>query len=261
VLGILHHVHGDLLLTETGYLLGSFLKILESTISFFYKNTPMVVVSQSTANELSKLGLPGENITIIHNGVDLPDETVSKTKYPQLIYFGRYKKYKGVEKILAVFKKINMEIPESSLVIAGKGTADSKLTTLINSHGLQGSVSQLGEVSDTEKNRLLGFSWVNLVASSVEGWSITTIESAHMGTPTIAFDVNGLRDSVISGVTGVLVSYNDLDSYFSELYNLIEDHSRLSQLSINAKNHAAQYTWDSAAEKFASLLGELEGVQ
>lgn len=258
VLGVLHHVHGDLLLGETGLILGSILRFLESTIPLFYRNTRFVVVSQSTASELCKLGIPEENITVIHNGIDLPDKAIPKTEHPQLIYFGRYKKYKGVEKILKIFKKIWLEIPDSSLVIAGKGTDHMELTALIDSYGLQDSVYQLGQVSDTEKNILLGSAWVNLVASDVEGWSITTIEAAHFGTPTIAFDVHGLRDSVIDGETGILVPYDDLDSYFTELYDLILDSSHLDRLSNNAKHHAHQFTWDSAAIKLASRIEDME---
>ena len=159
---------------------------------------------------------------------------------------------------LKYIKKLNLKIPDSRLVIAGKGTDNVELTALINSHGLTNSVHQLGQVSSTEKNRLLGSAWVSLVASDVEGWSITTIEAACMGTPTIAFDVHGLRDSVIDGETGILVPYDDLDAYFVELYDLILDSSRLDRLSKNAKNHAVQFTWGSAAEKFELLIEKLE---
>lgn len=260
VIGLIHHIHGDILLSETGPILGRILRYAESLIPFLYGDTPFITVSNSSKKSLTKLGVPEENITIIHNGITLQESTTSKTSYPQLIYFGRYKKYKNIESILSIFKKLNQDNPESKLLLAGRGTDHSDLANIISSFDLEHSVQQIGTVSESEKIELFGSSWVNLIASSVEGWSIVTIEAAGYGTPTVAFDVEGLRDSVQHMETGVLVPFGDEETFVNELGSLINDPTKLSEFSNNARNRAKQYTWDAAAERFLELITRGESI-
>lgn len=254
VIAIVHHIHGDVLYSETGPILGRILRFAESLIPYIYKNKRFIVVSQSTKTNLTDLGVKPENITVVHNGVEHTVTQIKKADNPQLIYFGRYKKYKNIDKILSIFKKVHSKYPETSLILAGKGTNHSVLTSNIASLNLKDAVQQIGSVSEQEKADLLASSWVNLVSSSVEGWSITTIEAARHGTPTIAFNVDGLRDSIKHNQTGILVPYCDEEQYLAELTSLIDDPDRLIELSIHAAVHASSYTWDIAFEQFNELL-------
>ena len=258
-LAIMHHIHRDLLIDETGPLLGRILGLLESLTLIFYKKTPFIVVSRSTKSELTKLGIPAKNITIIHNGADIQENTCQKSETPQLIYFGRNRKYKRIELLLKAFKEVNKRLPQTKLVLAGKGTDDLGLTGQIKQVGLEGSIFIKGAVSQEEKNRLLAESWINLLTSVKEGWSITTVEAGYHRTPTVAFDVPGLRDSVIDGETGVLVPDNDLEAYVSNIIDLINDQEHLQRLAENAKRRSQQFTWGNAADQFSKFIRDMEG--
>jgi len=50
--------------------------------------------------------------------------------------------------------------------------------------------------------------WIITSTSMIEGWGMTVTEAAACGTPCIAYDVPGLRDSIIDGRTGILVKKN-----------------------------------------------------
>src|SRR4029453_4086976 len=52
-----------------------------------------------------------------------------------------------------------------------------------------------GRVSEEEKHDLMARAHVHLAASVREGWGLVVTEAAALGTPTIAYDVPGLRDS------------------------------------------------------------------
>ena len=69
-----------------------------------------------------------------------------------------------------------------------------------------------GFVSEAEKIELLRRAWANLFPSPKEGWGITVVEAAACGTPSIASDSPGLRDSVRHGETGYLVPHGDVDA-------------------------------------------------
>ena len=66
-----------------------------------------------------------------------------------------------------------------------------------------------GFVSEEEKLALLRRTWANLFPSPKEGWGITVMEAAACGTPSLASDSPGLRDSVRDGETGYLVPHGD----------------------------------------------------
>jgi glycosyltransferase involved in cell wall biosynthesis len=62
-----------------------------------------------------------------------------------------------------------------------------------------------GKVSDHVKRYILSKSWAFVSTSMKEGWGITIIEANACGTPCIAYDVPGLRDSIVDGKTGILI--------------------------------------------------------
>jgi glycosyltransferase involved in cell wall biosynthesis len=62
-----------------------------------------------------------------------------------------------------------------------------------------------GRVPDEVKHDLMARAHVHLAASVREGWGLVVTEAAALGTPTIAYDVPGLRDST-RAAHGVLVA-------------------------------------------------------
>ena len=49
-------------------------------------------------------------------------------------------------------------------------------------------------------------SWVHVLPSRKEGWGLAVIEAAQHAVPTIGYrSSGGLTDSIVDGVTGVLV--------------------------------------------------------
>ena len=52
---------------------------------------------------------------------------------------------------------------------------------------------------EKEKAELYGSAWVNLTASSAEGWCLTVMEAATCATPSAALRVGGLPESIVDG--------------------------------------------------------------
>ncbi len=49
--------------------------------------------------------------------------------------------------------------------------------------------------------------WANVYPSPKEGWGISNIEAAACGTPSLASDAPGLRESVVNGRSGYLIPH------------------------------------------------------
>ena len=95
-------------------------------------------------------------------------------------------------------------VPEAVLDIAGEGDHREALEAEIAARGLGDRVVMHGHVSEELKAELLSRSWVNLTASSAEGWCLTVMEAAMYGTPSAALAVGGLPESIEDGRTGLL---------------------------------------------------------
>ena len=75
-------------------------------------------------------------------------------------------------------------------------------------------------MSEDEKIRLLRAAWANLFPSPKEGWGITVVEAGACGTPSLASDSPGLRDSVRHGETGFLVPHGDAEALAARMLEL-----------------------------------------
>ena len=117
--------------------------------------------------------------------------------------------------------------------------------------------SQIGFVDEATKLSLLRGAVANVFPSPKEGWGITVMEAAACGTPSIASDSPGLRDSVRNGVTGVLVPHGDVSALAREMLRLVNTPVLVESLGMAARRHAETLTWNAAADAVESHLTEL----
>jgi glycosyltransferase involved in cell wall biosynthesis len=253
---IVHHLFGTTAFQEASIPLAAATWMLEKPIPQVYRQTPTVAVSRSTANDLTKRGFSPQNIEIIPNGVDLSfysqDLIIPKSPTPLVLYLGRLKKYKRVDLVIRGFAEA--AIPNGRLIIAGQGDARPALERLVDELELGASVVFAGFVTEQQKRDLFRQAWVHALTSSKEGWGITNIEAAACGTPTIASDVPGLRDSVDHGVTGFLVPHADVGALAARLREIVHNTELRARLSAQATTFAQQFAWDKSADRMETFL-------
>lgn len=255
---LVHHLFGTTAFQEASLPLAAATWLLEKPIPQVYGRLPTVAVSESTAQDLVARGFARERIAVIPNGVDLtfysPSASSPKAADPLVLYLGRLKRYKRVDLIIRAFAPLAAQQPRARLVIAGQGDARPALETLVHELGLTGNVEFAGFVTEEQKANLFRHAWVHMLTSSKEGWGITNIEAAACGTPTIASDVPGLRDSIQDGVTGFLVPHGDVAALTSRLEEVIASLELRAHLSAQALLFAQQFAWDATVERMESFL-------
>jgi glycosyltransferase involved in cell wall biosynthesis len=90
--------------------------------------------------------------------------------------------------------------------------------------------------------------------SPKEGWGLTVVEAGACGTPVVAADSPGLRDSVRRDETGLLVRYDDDDALAAALVRVLRDAPLRERLGAAGIAWAARFTWpDCAARSLAAL--------
>ncbi|MEO6331981.1 MAG: glycosyltransferase family 4 protein, partial [Gemmatimonadaceae bacterium] len=230
----------------------------ERPLASLYGGHPFQAVSESTADDLAKRGIPRAMIRVIYNGVDAQRYTPDYSRraaYPAFAYLGRLKRYKRVDIVIRAFAQLN--VAGATLEIAGQGDYRPALEALGRSLDLGERLKFLGFIDEDEKVDLLRRAWATVLASPKEGWGISNLESAACGTPVIAGDSPGIRESVINGETGFLVPRSDVPAFAAAMRGLVAQPDLVRTLGEGGRRFAEQFTWERSADE---TLRHLEQV-
>ncbi len=264
LVGIVHHIHGHTLFKELPFIMAIYVWLLEFLLIPLYKNKKLISVSNSTKQELIKMGIPDKNIDVIHNGYDYNGYVIgndSKAKIPLIIYLGRIKAYKQLDHLIMAFKMVRNRIKNCKLKIAGKGEKKEKdyLKEIASNLNLDSSIEFYDDISEDEKFKLLREAWLFISPSMKEGWGITVIEANSCGTPAIGYDVPGLRDSIKHGYNGLLVEEGNIKGLADTIIKAIDNKELRKTLSINAIEWSDNFSWDKSADEFDKILRKYNG--
>lgn len=238
-------------------------KMFERIQYLSYRNTPFITYSKSTKDDLISMGIPPKNINIFSLGVDheryKPGE---KVDYPLFLCVSRLVKMKRTELVVQAMKIVCEKHPSAKLAIVGYGYDRKRLELLRNYLKLEKNVFFhdedilfFGKNIKDQKIKIMQAAWALIFPSVKEGWGMTVTECAACGTPTIATDVSGLRDSVVNGKTGILVSKNPTPVEISrEMIRLIEDKKLRKRMSLNAISWAKKFTWERSYREFSKII-------
>jgi len=248
---IVPHLFGTTAFAEASAPMAAIVWGAELPIPWVYKNAGFHAISESTRDDLVRRGVPSERVVVIHPGVDStgyrPDPATPHAERPTFLYLGRLKRYKGVEFALMAVAAARQARRDIMLDICGQGDDRPRLESLAKRLGLGEAVRFLGFVSEQDKRRLLRRAWAVVFPSPKEGWGITNVEAAASGTPALASDSPGLRESVQNGVTGYLVPHGDVPALADRMLALAADPSLVERLGRAARRFAEGLSWDTAA--------------
>lgn len=147
---------------------------------------------------------PIHNSRVIPYGLDLKSFPLITNKQDYLVYVGAISPNKGVELAIKVAKKANKK-----LVIAGKIRDETYFSQIIYPSLDNKQIVFVNELSDTERNELVGKAIALLFPSKWrEPFGLVMLESLAVGTPVIALD-NGAVQEVLDSSVGVIA--NDLE--------------------------------------------------
>jgi glycosyltransferase involved in cell wall biosynthesis len=199
VLALVHQVAREVWFYETLLplaLLGRF--VLEPLWLRTYRDVPTATVSTSSRRSLERYGL--RNVTVVPEGFSSKcyGSVPTREDLPTMIYVGRLSRNKRPHHVLRAFRRVRKAIPNAQLWILGSGPLERAL----QKHDHEG-VTFFGRVGEETKHKLLSRAHVWVLTSVREGWGLTVTEAASVGTPTVAYNVAGLCDSV-SASGGVL---------------------------------------------------------
>jgi len=264
VLCVMHHVHTAQFGVHFPAWMASVGRLLEGPAArLAYRRQACVAVSPSTVAAMrERLRWKGD-IYLIPNGAPVPPQSNGSLRAPtapagdtagqaaRLVWVGRLVAHKRAELIVPVAER------GFTVEVIGRGPDADALSAAIESAGdLAGAVRLRGFLSEEDKQAVVGESLLHLNTSQGEGWGLCVVEAAALGVPTVAYDVEGLRDAVHDGQTGWLVKDGEqLADVVERAAAELADPARREQVAAACRDWAAQLTWERSTARMAGLVG------
>ena len=258
IVALVPHLFGATVFQELAAPLAAAVWLAERPLGRVYRNVPFEAISQSTADDLARRGIPRDHVEVIYPGIDTKCYTPlpgSRAPKPVFAYLGRLKKYKGVHYVIRAFAQ--MRNKEATLEIAGAGDYRPQLEAIARSLDLGQRVRFLGRIAEPDKLALLRRAWALVFASPKEGWGITNLEAAACATPVVASNSPGIRESVRDGDTGYLIPHGDTTAMAAALDRIAESRELVERLGKAARSFAETFTWERAAGETAAHLSKV----
>jgi glycosyltransferase involved in cell wall biosynthesis len=166
---------------------------------------------------------------------------------------GRLVAHKRAERILPIAERLGRG--GLAVDVVGRGPESAALAADVAARGLTGTVQLHGFLPEAEKQAIVSRALLHLSTSQGEGWGLCVLEAAAAGVPTVAYDVDGLRDAVRDGETGWLVRDGELIEDVTErAITELADPPRRAAVAAACRAWAARFSWDWSAARMAALI-------
>lgn len=236
-------------------------RFIEPIYFLFYKRIKFWTDAQSTIDDLIAKGIKRSNCIAINCPVNNKSVNAlpKKEKVPTFIFVSRVVKMKGVEEVIRSFFYILRELKDARLWIVGDGDKNyiEELKEIMRSYSISTKVKFFGKVKDNKKLELMRKAHLLLHASIKEGWGLVVIEAASQGTPSVVYNVAGLRDSVKNEKTGIVLEENNAKEMARKTIGLIKSDKKYKDFQKNGVVWAKSLTWDKATKQSEALLNEV----
>jgi glycosyltransferase involved in cell wall biosynthesis len=253
---LVHHCHREQW-PVAGAVMGRLGWFVESKVSpRVHRRNQYVTVSLPSARDLTDLGVDPDHIAVVRNGLDeAPPHTLTlpRSPAPRVAVLSRLVPHKQIEDALHAIAELRPRMPGLHLDVLGGGWWEQRLVDHAARLGISDAVTFHGHVDDPAKHHVLQQSWVHVLPSRKEGWGLAVTEAAQHAVPTIGYrSSGGLTDSIVDGVTGLLV--DDHAQLVSRLEQLLSDQVLRDQLGGKAQARSGDFSWGQSAAAMRTVL-------
>ncbi|MEH1016102.1 glycosyltransferase [Micromonospora sp. CPCC 206060] len=232
----------------------------------------IIAQSQDEIQELVRMGIPREQMTVVPSGVNLTTFAPIGPAAPRtagrarVLSVGRLVERKGFQDLVRAMRLV----PEAECVIVGgppAGLVDDdpqarRLVELAGEHGLADRIRLVGAVPREEMPQWYRSADVVVATPWYEPFGLTPLEAMACGVPVIGSAVGGITDTVVDHVTGDLVPPRDPQALGHAIRRLLDDRIRRFAYATAALNRARQhYSWQRTAEQLTAVYTAVGAVR
>ncbi|MBD0833089.1 glycosyltransferase [Aestuariibaculum sediminum] len=204
--------------------------LAEKAEQLFVKPYKLLLIPMGVDNTFFKLSVP---------------KSINRASTIKLLSVGRLIPLKGHEFGVLVVKKLVDNGYNICYDIVGEGKEYLELKSLIDTLGLNDVIRLHGKQNQEFIKKCLDECHVFLMTSitdftgRAEAQGLVLAEAQAMGMPVVAFNSGGVKYSIKSNETGILVSEKNIDAMVSSIKELIETPEKYGKMSIAAIKHVS----------------------
>jgi glycosyltransferase involved in cell wall biosynthesis/O-antigen/teichoic acid export membrane protein len=246
VVTLIHQLAVDVWDSEMPRPMAALGRRVEPRLLRLYEDALVVTVSESTRDDLCRLGL--QNVRVIPIGRDEPPDLngVAKEDVPTFLFVGRLTANKRPDHALEAFRHILERLPEARLWIVGRGPMDEGLR-----EQLPPGAEMFGYLSRRDLYERMARAHCLLVTSVREGWGMVITEANSVGTPAVGYDVPGVRDAIRDGESGLLAEAEPIALARAAL-SLVADRGAYASCRERSIWSARRFSWGRTADVLMS---------
>lgn len=222
--------------------------------------TPLITISDSTKRDLMRFGWNPGRMHIISEGIEMEPvadlSQVQKYPRPTMLAFGTLREMKRNLDQIAAFELAKQHIPGLRLKIAGDASSayGQQVLRRIAGSRFKADIEHIARRT-TPEERLMLMRQAHVFTSTAikEGWGLTITEAASQGTPSVVYDADGLRDSVMHHHTG-LVTTPTPAALAQGISDLLADRSLYAKLQRNGWEWSKRITFDQSYKDFKQAM-------
>jgi glycosyltransferase involved in cell wall biosynthesis len=229
-----------------------------------------IAVSESTREFLVReRHVPAHRVRLIWNGAPLeefravPAETARATRQglglseDALVVgsIGRLNEQKGHRYLLEAAARVLSAVPAARVLIVGDGDLEGALREQARTLGIADRVVFAGHRADIPA--VLGAVDVFCISSTYEGTPLALFEAMTAGKAIVSTAVDGCREVLEDGLTGLLVPPRDPDALASALLRCLEDPDLRLSLAARAREASARYDIAACVARMQDLYDEV----
>jgi glycosyltransferase involved in cell wall biosynthesis len=251
-----HHLFGLTAFRQVAFPIAVATYLAERLVPRLYRGIPVVAVSPSTRDELVAGGMRPADIHVIPNG-----SITAATRRRHARPCRPYSRWDGSGPTSGPSASSTRSPSCRRSPRRRRGRDGPRRRAGARRRAGRRPRALRGFVDEDEKVRLLQTSHVLATASEKEGWGLTVLEAAACGTPAVATDAPGLRDSVRDGETGLLVPPDDPAALARALGRVLGDAALRERLGRAAIVWAARFEWGAVTREISQVLDAARGLR
>ncbi len=216
----------------------------------------IVVPSGYLRGVFARFGLAAE---AIHNFVDVDAIPFRErtSLHPVFLSNRNLESHYNVEGCIRAFARVQQQVPDASLVVAGYGSQRESLEALVASLGLR-NVRFTGRVSLAEMALLLNAADILLNSPDIDNMPLSLIEAQAAGLPIVSTSTGGIPYIVQDGETGLLVPPGDVEGMARASLRLLTEPGLALRLARAARASCiAQFTWPAVQDEWVRVYRDL----
>ena len=225
---------------------------------YLSKNADSIfVVNEDTKRYLLNRSFKNDRIYESNNGIDKSD-TLSNSTVNQdfdCCYCGRISQRKGVFDLIAIWKQIMKDFPNSKIAIIGDGPDLIRLRDLISNDGLENNIITTGFLFGRDKIEKIMASKIFVFPSYEEGWGIAISEALSCKLAVVCYDLEAYT-IFKDGVKKIRVG--DINLMAKEIISMLKNPSEIEILAEKGHKVVSSFkSWEDIAEGQFFKLAEL----